>query len=164
MHLIDPQLTSSQQAFWSTLAQVNAAIIIALVVEIGLAVRQRVSDPKTVIKFLGVFGSIVIAAAYVFGAVYALRGVLGALGVLGVGRIPTDAEGESAVQSTLIALVITVAVPILRFFIWIVLLNGFMVGGAVKDFREIVASRRESRKVGISRGNKVRPPGERSAR
>ena len=128
-------LSADQQVYWATLAQVNAAIVIALVVEVGAAAWRPVPNVGNKGLTLAVGGRVLVSLLYAAAAVGATSGTITGLGALGTGVQPPASSGNYAAIATVLALAVVVFVPAFSYLIWTFRLIDRMFWGLVRDIK-----------------------------
>jgi len=137
MNELAAALSGQQQTFWATIAQVNAAVVIALVVEIGTAARRYkardILDPD--LRTLGaILVNGLVVVIYLGAAGTAVYGLFQSLGVLQGGADVSAPVTLRGAVWTLIAVILALLGPLIAFVQYII---GTIAEGTI-DFISII--------------------------
>jgi len=154
-------LSSQQQTIWATLAQVNAAVIIALVVEIGVAARRH--QPRDILaedvrSGISIVINLLVAFVYIVGGGLAVTSLAQSLLFLASLDNTSSGEVQQVVVATLGAVLLALLGPLIVLADYIV---RSIAEGAIETGR-LVLSIRKSRRTERS-GPKKKVPAKPAA-
>jgi len=137
-------LSAQQQTLWATIAQVNAAVIIALVVEIGAAARRHRARAilegdirelwATALNFVAVIAYLAAGGAAIFGLFLSLA-------YLQAGENATQHDATQGAVWTLLAVIFVLVGPLLALVQYVI---STIAEGAI-DFIKVVGMIKERR-------------------